>query len=289
MLVQWVWTLSPGNAVPGSLWITPGQARRSPYQRLHVRLRQHRSPASRRWFRANELSTRKDSMIYVHSLGRAVRYYGENKQRFPSVSSGCSFVELDNRVERVAAALSRRGLRTGDRLALLLPNGLEYIELLYACSRLGVIVVPLTVDHPEKSSEYLKTPVHVRWCGTPVRRRPGRTSNGSCTIKQSLMPQTDHARKSLLSRGDLSDDLHQRNNPGEAKGVMLTTANVLSNVYSLNSWMRYRQGGMYLHAGPYFTARISRRCSPPRLLAICRLRCHVSTRGHSAKRLKKCG
>ena len=31
----------------------------------------------------------------------------------------------------------------GDRLAILLPNGPEYIELVYACSWLGVIVVPI--------------------------------------------------------------------------------------------------------------------------------------------------
>lgn len=43
----------------------------------------------------------------------------------------------------VAAALSKQGLGVGDRLAFLLPNGPEYIELLYACSRLGVIAVPL--------------------------------------------------------------------------------------------------------------------------------------------------
>src|SRR6201996_8266496 len=82
-------------------------------------------------------------MIYVHSLGRAVRHYGEQT----ALSIGgqrLTFSELDNRVERVAAALSRRGLRTGDRLAILLPNGPEYIELVYACSRLGVIVVPLS-------------------------------------------------------------------------------------------------------------------------------------------------
>jgi fatty-acyl-CoA synthase len=88
-------------------------------------------------------------MIYVHSLGRAVRYYGEQT----ALSIGgkrLTFSELHNRVERIAAALSRRGLRTGDRLAVLLPNGPEYIELVYACSRLGVIVVPLNARYSSR-------------------------------------------------------------------------------------------------------------------------------------------
>jgi acyl-CoA synthetase (AMP-forming)/AMP-acid ligase II len=34
----------------------------------------------------------------------------------------------------IAAMLIRHGFAVGDRLAILLPNGPEYIELVYACS-----------------------------------------------------------------------------------------------------------------------------------------------------------
>jgi acyl-CoA synthetase (AMP-forming)/AMP-acid ligase II len=43
----------------------------------------------------------------------------------------------------MAGALSRHGFGVGDRLAILLPNETEYIELVYACAWLGVIAVPL--------------------------------------------------------------------------------------------------------------------------------------------------
>jgi long-chain acyl-CoA synthetase len=39
---------------------------------------------------------------------------------------------------------------------------------------------------------------------------------------------------------------------GRPKGVMVTHANVLSNVHNFNYWMRYREGGVYLHAAPIF-------------------------------------
>src|SRR6266478_3099469 len=83
-----------------------------------------------------------DSMIYVHSMERAVRYYPER----PALSVGedsLNFRQLHNRVKSMAGALSQRGIRRGDRLALLLPNGPEYVQLIYACSWLGVIVVPI--------------------------------------------------------------------------------------------------------------------------------------------------
>src|SRR5271170_7000673 len=81
-------------------------------------------------------------MIYVHSLGRASRYYPAARA-ISEGSTHLTFRELQARVAGIAAALSGHGFQAGDRLALLLPNGPEYIELLYACAWLGLIAVPL--------------------------------------------------------------------------------------------------------------------------------------------------
>jgi acyl-CoA synthetase (AMP-forming)/AMP-acid ligase II len=51
-----------------------------------------------------------------------------------------SFAALDARVGRAAAALHRRGLRRGDRIALLSENRIEFVECLLAAAALGVIV-----------------------------------------------------------------------------------------------------------------------------------------------------
>ena len=51
--------------------------------------------------------------------------------------------ELDARVDRTANALLAAGLVPGDRVALLLSNCLEYIELYFAIARSGLIAVPL--------------------------------------------------------------------------------------------------------------------------------------------------
>src|SRR5882757_6310263 len=81
-------------------------------------------------------------MIHTHSLGRAARYHASAT----AVVSGASrptFQELHARVGGIAAALTQHGFRAGDRLALLLPNETEYLELIYACAWLGITAVPL--------------------------------------------------------------------------------------------------------------------------------------------------
>src|SRR6266849_9659273 len=81
-------------------------------------------------------------MIHTHSLGRAARYYPE-RTALASGGARSTFRELHDRVASMAAALSKYGFGVGDRLAILLPNDPEYIELVYACACLGVIAVPL--------------------------------------------------------------------------------------------------------------------------------------------------
>jgi acyl-CoA synthetase (AMP-forming)/AMP-acid ligase II len=202
-----------------------------------------------KWFPANELSIPKDSIIYVHSLGRAVRYYGE-KTALSIGGQGLTFNELDHRVERIAAGLSRRGLRTGDRLAVLLPNGPEYIELVYACSRLGVIMVPLSARYSSREIDRVLKDASpralVRHSGSaPARanlewqlaldKEPLDASNGRC-------PEVYYCPEAILAI------IYTSGTTGEAKGVMLTHTNVLANVYCLNYWMRFRLGGACLHA-----------------------------------------
>src|SRR5260370_7381753 len=87
-------------------------------------------------------------MMYVHSLGRAARYYPERPAILGSEGERSTFRELHDRVAAVAAALSRHGFRAGDRLALPLPNEPDYLELIYACSCLGVISLPVNAPSP---------------------------------------------------------------------------------------------------------------------------------------------
>lgn len=55
-----------------------------------------------------------------------------------------TFVELDRRVNRTANALLGLGLAKGDKVALVLDNSLELLELYHAAAKTGLVVVPLS-------------------------------------------------------------------------------------------------------------------------------------------------
>lgn len=52
-----------------------------------------------------------------------------------------TYRELSDQVARVAGALHRRGVRPGDRVAIILPNAPQHVVAFYAAQRLGAVVV----------------------------------------------------------------------------------------------------------------------------------------------------
>jgi acyl-CoA synthetase (AMP-forming)/AMP-acid ligase II len=75
-------------------------------------------------------------------LGRGVRAHADR----PALVYGGTartHAELHARAARLASALTARGVRQGDRVALLLHNGFEFPESLLACHRLGAVAVPV--------------------------------------------------------------------------------------------------------------------------------------------------
>ncbi|WP_434158744.1 fatty acyl-CoA synthetase [Rhodococcus sp. BGS-1C] len=70
-------------------------------------------------------------------------------RRFPAkialvgIDRTLNYQELDEAADAVAAALYRRGIRRGDRLALLSRNSWQFVVLTYATARAGIIAVPI--------------------------------------------------------------------------------------------------------------------------------------------------
>lgn len=161
---------------------------------------------------------------------------------------------MNERVGNVAAALREHGLQAGDRLAVLLPNEPEYIELVYACAWLGVIVVPLNTRLSADEIDHVLSDAGPRGL---IRR----SSLPSPTVRVAWEVLLDEERLNVgnAAHPDAIYDpeailalIYTSGTTGRPKGVAQTHANILANIHHLNYWMPYAEGGVYLHAAPMF-------------------------------------
>jgi long-chain acyl-CoA synthetase len=192
-------------------------------------------------------------MIHTHTLGRANRYYPK-QTALASVERRSTFRELHDRVGRIAAAMRKLGFEAGDRLAILLPNESEYIELIHACAWLGVVVVPLNIrlsvteiDHilsdatPRGLVRHSSLPMPT--VQLPLQRV---LDQEPLDVGADSYPEPTYDPKALLVL------IYTSGTTGLAKGVMLSHENILATVNNTNYWLPYKEGGVYLHAAPMF-------------------------------------
>ena len=65
-----------------------------------------------------------------------------------------TYRELDALTNRFARALTRLGVRKGDRVCLLTTNCSEYVIAFYAIARIGAIASPMNPSYREREIEY---------------------------------------------------------------------------------------------------------------------------------------
>jgi HIP---CoA ligase len=73
-----------------------------------------------------------------------------------------SYAELSDRTRRLAAFLAHAGLRRGDRIGILLPNGLRWITAALAAHRAGLTVVPVNTWYRSAELEHVLRGAAVR-------------------------------------------------------------------------------------------------------------------------------
>ena len=66
-----------------------------------------------------------------------------------------TYAELDERTDRLATALRAKGLRDGDRVALITDNRLECVEVMVAAAKAGLVFVPLDFRLDDRAATHL--------------------------------------------------------------------------------------------------------------------------------------
>jgi malonyl-CoA/methylmalonyl-CoA synthetase len=167
-----------------------------------------------------------------------------------------TFGALDARRLQLARVFAVRGVAAGDRIALLLPNGVGFIDCLLAALTLGAIVVPVNVLYREREITHIledATPVAV--VSTPVLAEslPAGTVVWPIATLQAEARSVEPVRSRAPFDGEAPALIvYTSGTTGRSKGAVLTHNNCLANTLALLSCWRITSDDRYLAALPLF-------------------------------------
>ncbi|HZZ47902.1 MAG TPA: long-chain fatty acid--CoA ligase [Pseudonocardia sp.] len=163
-----------------------------------------------------------------------------------------TYADLDRRTNQLAHALVELGVRRGDRVAVLLANCIEFVEILAACAKLGAIMVPVNTRLAAPEAGYILADCgadvfayHPQLAGVAhaaltepgarVRTRitvnhdPGEGELGYDAVLGGGRPEpVGH----VVTDSDVAFIMYTSGTTGRPKGAMLTHGNVLANIHN---------------------------------------------------------
>ena len=183
-----------------------------------------------------------------------------------------TFAEVDDRADRLAAALATRGLQPGDRIALLAQNELEYLEIQVASQRAGVVMVPVNfrLTAPEIGTILAdcgaRLLVHGPGLAAVAEQAAGRAGVADVVhlgadgfgqpYDELLSGQLPFGQVPAASAGLAADAaaniLYTSGTTGRPKGAVLTNLGFYARSAALGLDVRATPGSVFLQALPMF-------------------------------------
>lgn len=205
-------------------------------------------------------------------LARTAREYPEQLAVIDG-EKNVTYAELQRIVDRFAAVLYRLGLRKGDRIAVMLPNCLEYIVSYYTIQRLGGILVQVNPMYQQSELAYLlEDSEATAFIGHREQKQKlaligwdakltlifveGASHEGEYGYYEEIAAVSSKPPSVEIDpREDIAVLQYTGGTTGRSKGVMLTHYNLVSNVlqsFAYSDGVFERPGERILSVSPFF-------------------------------------
>lgn len=150
--------------------------------------------------------------------------------------SSVTYEELWERAARVAAGLAGRGIEPGDRVAIALPNGLEWVVAFWGIQLAGAVAVPVNIRLTEAEVGWLLGHAEAKYVFRPGEELP------RGPVGEVAAPRPD----------DIAAIFYTSGTTGRPKGAVTTHAN-----FTTNSENAFRLLGIPRTEGPAVSTLVS--------------------------------
>jgi long-chain acyl-CoA synthetase len=182
-----------------------------------------------------------------------------------------TFSELDSRIDRMSAALTRLSINKGDRVGILSLNCHRFLELYFAVPQTGAVVVPINFRIPPQEVRYILDHSAAVAIAVDATMRPlidsirhdlktvrhfismaNEPVEGYLSYEALVQGEPPSGPLPRIDDGDLMGLFYTSGTTGEPKGVMLSHRNIKANVRNSVATYDYRPEDIFLHVAPMF-------------------------------------
>ncbi|WP_084783271.1 long-chain-fatty-acid--CoA ligase [Bacillus dakarensis] len=184
-----------------------------------------------------------ETSIY-EMLEKSVQEY-PNRIAVIDGSIQCTYTQLKTWVDTFASHLVQKGFQKGDRVGLMLPNGIHYVISYYATQRLGGTVVQVNPLYQTSELQYIIDDSTPKWfiCQEHQSEKLDKITNTNNMsviftkdkngVDQILL--TEQIKElpplQIIAKEDVAVLQYTGGTTGKSKGAMLTHFNVLCNIH----------------------------------------------------------
>ncbi|MFQ6014201.1 MAG: long-chain-fatty-acid--CoA ligase [Anaerolineae bacterium] len=213
-------------------------------------------------------------MLLTEILRKALKLY-PHKKAIICQDRVLTYRQFGDRVFRFSNTLSQRGVKKGDRVAILHRNCHHYLETYFAVMAIGAVLVPINYRLSPGEVAFILEDSGARvliaeedfrskvdsvkgkipdmpeliWTG-PVRA--GDDRGGESYEAILTRSSADEPSESGLSEGDLAQLYYTSGTTGRPKGVMLTHKNVYAHALGTIAELNLTDSDVWIHVAPLF-------------------------------------
>jgi fatty-acyl-CoA synthase len=201
-------------------------------------------------------------------VGSWIERRSRNEPDWPAVISGervWTYLELAERIRRLANGLRELGVRRGDRVAWVGSNHPAFLETLFATAMLGGVLSPVNhrLDPPMIASQMddVAPTVLVTHGPAPSEHLPdsvraviavGEPWEGALDLETVLADATDDLIEETVGLDEVCMIPFTSGTTGPSKGIMLTHGNVTWNAVNMLTCADLRNDDVTLAIAPFF-------------------------------------
>jgi long-chain acyl-CoA synthetase len=172
-----------------------------------------------------------------------------------------TYAELGRRVGQLAGALTGRGLKPGDRVAVLARNSFRNLEIHLACAHAGVVLVPLNTRLASHEIDRILrlTRVSLLFCALPydgsdVPAVRWNDADGPCSgnAYETMRRIGTPGPAAMRAPTDIAQIYFTSGTTGEPKGACLTGQNLVASTLDAVITLELSAASVWFHAPPMF-------------------------------------